>query len=345
MVQSYRCQTPANEDQRPRAVVTGGAGFLGSHLCERLIAEGVRVVCVDNLITGRLENIAHLVHHKDFSFVQHDVSQPIEIVGSVGYILHFASPASPKDYDKLPIQTLKAGGLGTYNMLGLAKAKRSVFLLASSSEVYGDPEVNPQPETYWGHVNPVGPRSSYDEAKRFSEAMATAYRREHGIDVRIARIFNCYGPRMRIDDGRVVPTFIAQALKNKPLTIYGDGAQTRSLCYVDDLIEGLFRFLMTTPEAINSTCDGIVNLGRPQEMSILQFAHKVLEATASDSGTVLRPLPEDDPKLRSPDIGRATHLLDWAPHISLDEGLKATISDIGQRLERLDCKKRQDHKE
>ena len=308
---------------------------MGSHLCERLIAEGLQVVCVDNLVTGNLENVAHLVDHKDFSFVRHDVSRPIEIAGSVDYVLHFASPASPKDYDRLPIQTLKVGGLGTYNMLGLAKAKGSVFLLASSSEVYGDPEVNPQPETYWGHVNPVGPRSVYDEAKRFAEAMAMAYHREHGIDARIARIFNCYGPRMRIDDGRVVPTFIVQALRSEPLTVYGDGIQTRSLCYVDDLIEGLFRFLMTTPEALNSTSDRIVNLGSPQEMTILQLAQKVVEVTASGSGTVFRVLPHDDPKVRSPDIGRATHLLDWAPRVSLDEGLRTTISDIGQQLERV----------
>ena len=308
---------------RKRAVVTGGAGFLGSHLCERLLAEGREVVCVDNLVTGRTDNIAHLLERDDFQFVRHDVSRPFEIDGRVDDVLHFASPASPIDYLELPIQTLKVGSLGTHNTLGLAKAKRARYLLASTSEVYGDPEVHPQKESYWGHVNPVGPRGVYDEAKRFAEAMAMAYHRAHGLEVRIVRIFNTYGPRMRLRDGRVVPAFVQQALTGEPLTVFGEGQQTRSFCYVDDLIEGIWRLLQS------DLCEPC-NIGNPHEMTILEFAETIKAAVGSDSPIVFKPLPVDDPRQRRPDITLARTRLGWEPKVPLAEGLKSTIAYFRQ---------------
>ncbi len=301
-----------------RSLVTGGAGFLGSHLCDFLLAEGHEVLCLDNLLTGRVGNVEHLMAQKRFAFLQHDVTKPIEIEGSLNYVLDFASPASPKDYLMHPIHTLKVGALGTYHALGLAKAKRARFLLASSSEVYGDPEVNPQPESYWGHVNPVGPRSVYDEAKRYAEAITTAYHHVHHLEVRIARIFNTYGPRMRLDDGRALPNFMAQALRDEPLTIYGDGSQTRSFCYVSDMVEGLYRLLLSGE-------NGPVNLGNPDEVTILQLAREIIEVTGSRSKIVYQPLPEDDPKVRRPDITKAKSRLDWEPGVSRLEGLKRTL--------------------
>ena len=301
-----------------RAVITGGAGFLGSHLCERLLAEGLEVVCVDNLLTGREENIAHLESRGDFRFVRHDVSRPFEIDGAVDYVLNFASPASPIDYLELPIQTLKVGSLGTHNSLGLAKAKKARYLLASTSEVYGDPKEHPQKESYWGNVNPVGPRGVYDEAKRFAEAITMAYHRFHQVDSRIVRIFNTYGSRMRLTDGRAIPTFIRQALRGEPLTMYGDGSQTRSFTYVSDLIEGIWR-LMQAP--VNDP----VNIGNPREMTLLELAKHVLRATGSRSEIVFRPLPTDDPKVRQPDIGKAKRLLGWEPTVELEEGLARTV--------------------
>ena len=300
------------------SVVTGGAGFLGSHLCERLLAEGHRVTCVDNLITGNLENIQQLDDHPDFEFIHHDVTVPFEIESDVHNVLHFASPASPIDYLELPIQTLKVGSLGTHNTLGLAKAKNARYLLASTSEVYGDPLVHPQPESYWGNVNPVGPRGVYDEAKRFAEAMVMAYHRYHGLDTRIARIFNTFGPRMRLKDGRVVPAFMHQSLQGNPLTVFGDGQQTRSFCFVDDLVEGIWRLLNT------DTADP-VNIGNPREMTILQFAEAILQATGSQSEIAFEPLPVDDPKIRQPDITRAREVLGWEPKVSLEEGLRLTV--------------------
>ncbi len=302
----------------PRSLITGGAGFLGSHLCDRLIQEGHAVICMDNLLTGRRNNIEHLMVQKDFTFVQHDVTKPIEIEGPLDYILHFASPASPKDYEKHPIHTLKVGALGTYHALGLAKAKGAVLLLASSSEVYGDPEVNPQPESYWGCVNPVGPRSVYDEAKRYAEAITMAYHHAHDIGVRIARIFNTYGPRMRLNDGRALPNFITQALNGESLTVYGGGSQTRSFCYVSDMVEGIYRLL-------HSGENEPVNLGNPDEVTILQMAREIIEVTGSQSDIVFQSLPQDDPKVRRPNIGRANHLLGWEPRVSRPEGLKHTI--------------------
>ena len=310
-----------------RAVVTGGAGFLGSHLCERLLAEGHRVTAVDNLLTGSRDNLAHLIGRPEFSFVEHDVTRPFEIEGEVDYVLHFASPASPIDYLELPIQTLKVGSLGTHNALGLAKAKRARFLLASTSEVYGDPLIHPQPETYWGNVNPIGPRGVYDEAKRFAEAMAMAYHRVHGLEVRIVRIFNTYGPRMRLRDGRVVPNFMSQALLGKPLTVYGDGGQTRSFCYVSDLIDGIYRLLLSNAETP-------VNVGNPHEMTILQFAERIKALTQSSSPIVFEALPEDDPKTRQPDITLARTLLGWEPKVGLDEGLERTVAYFRQALDR-----------
>ena len=305
------------------SLVTGGAGFLGSHLCERLLAEGHRVVCVDNLITGKLDNIQHLTDKGEFDFLQHDVTKPFEIESEIHNVLHFASPASPIDYLELPIQTLKVGSLGTHNTLGLAKTKQARYLLASTSEVYGDPLVHPQPESYWGNVNPVGPRGVYDEAKRFAEAMVMAYHRYHGLDTRIVRIFNTYGPRMRPKDGRVVPAFIQQALLNESLTVFGDGAQTRSFCYVDDLIEGIWRLL-------NSEVSDPVNVGNPKEMTILEFAQRIIEITDSRSEISFQPLPVDDPKIRQPDIARAKACLGWEPQVPLDEGLRQTIDYFGQ---------------
>jgi dTDP-glucose 4,6-dehydratase len=313
-------------------MVTGGAGFLGSHLCDRLLAGGHDVICLDNLITGRRENFQHLLANPHFRFVLHDVTRPIDLpallasasgesrfpVRSLNYLLHFASPASPKDYARHPIHTLKVGALGTYHALGLAKAHGSVFLLASTSEIYGDPEVSPQPEKYWGHVNPIGPRSVYDEAKRFAEAISMAYRREHGVKVRIVRIFNTYGERMRLEDGRALPNFMVQALQGQPLTIYGKGSQTRSLCYVSDLVEGLYRLLVS-----NET--GPINLGNPEEVSIRQLAEAIIRATGSKSSLVFEPLPEDDPQRRQPDITNAREKLGWEPRVSLEQGLAKTL--------------------
>jgi dTDP-glucose 4,6-dehydratase len=307
------------------SVVTGGAGFLGSHLCDRLLAEGHRVVCVDNLVTGKRANLAHLLGRDDFRFIEHDVSRPLYLDEPVHNVLHFASPASPIDYLELPIQTLKVGSLGTHNMLGLAKEKGARFLLASTSEVYGDPLVHPQPEDYWGNVNPVGPRGVYDEAKRFAEAMTMAYHRVHGLEVRIVRIFNTFGPRMRPRDGRVVPAFIQQALQGEPLSIFGDGGQTRSFCYVSDLIEGIWRLL-------RSDVRQPVNVGNPREMTIREFAEAILRLTGSSSALSFHPLPEDDPKVRQPDISRARSVLGWEPRVSLEDGLAATIEYFRELL-------------
>jgi dTDP-glucose 4,6-dehydratase len=308
-----------------RAVITGGAGFLGSHLCERLLAEGLEVTCVDNLLTGSEKNIAHLFGRPDFTFRNHDVTRSFEIEGPVDFILHFASPASPIDYLELPIQTLKVGSLGTHNMLGLARAKGARFLLASTSEVYGDPKEHPQKETYWGNVNPVGPRGVYDEAKRFAEAMAMAYHRYHGVEVRIVRIFNTYGPRMRLRDGRVVPAFIQQALKGEPMTVFGEGKQTRSFCFVDDLVEGLWRLL-------KSAVREPVNIGNPHEMTILEFAQIIRKATNSSSEIAYKPLPVDDPQTRQPDITLARTLLGWEPKVTLAEGLARSIGYFQQAM-------------
>ncbi len=304
---------------RQRALVTGGAGFLGSHLCERLLAEGWEVVCMDNLITGSLANIEHLFGHEGFVFVKHDVTNFIHVPGRLDAILHFASPASPIDYLQLPIQTLKVGSLGTHKALGLAKSKGARFLLASTSEVYGDPLIHPQHESYWGNVNPVGPRGVYDEAKRFAEALTMAYHRFHGVDTRIVRIFNTYGPRMRAGDGRVVPTFITQALRGEPLTVFGDGSQTRSFCFVEDEVEGIWRLL-------NSDHTDPMNIGNPAEMTVLEFAREILRLTGTRSEIVFKPLPEDDPKVRQPDISLARKVLGWEPRIPLEEGLRRTIA-------------------
>jgi len=308
-----------------RTLFTGGAGFLGSHICDRLIAEGHFVICMDNLITGNMDNIAHLFGNDNFKFIKHDVTEYIYVEGELDFILHFASPASPIDYLKLPIQTLKVGSLGTHKALGLAKAKKATFLLASTSECYGDPLAHPQSEDYWGNVNPVGPRGVYDEAKRFAEAITMAYHRYHGVETRIARIFNTYGPKMRLDDGRALPAFICQALRREELTVFGDGLQTRSFCYVSDLIEGIYRLLMS---------DEIlpVNLGNPSEITILDFAEKILELTGSKSKITFKTLPEDDPKIRQPEISKAKKLLNWEPKISLDEGLKITLEYFKERV-------------
>ena len=312
-----------------RSLVTGGAGFLGSHLCDRLLAEGHEVLCLDTLLTGRLENIAPSMNHRRFTFIQHDVTKPIEITGSLDYILHFASPASPTDYGKYPIHTLKVGALGTYHALGLAKAKGATLLLASSSEVYGDPDVNPQPESYWGRVNPVGPRSVYDEAKRYAEAISMAYHHAHHLEVRIARIFNTYGPRMRLNDGRALPNFMAQALAGEPLTVYGDGSHTRSFCYVSDMVEGVYRLLTyqpNKPNELNQPNEPLIfNLGNPDEVTILQLAREVIEVTGSRSEIVFQPLPYDDPKVRRPEIRKAKEHLGWEPRISRVEGLQRTV--------------------
>jgi len=308
----------------PRTLVTGAAGFLGSHLCERLLDEGHSVVGMDNLITGDIRNVEPLVG-REFVFVKHDVTNYIHLDGPLDFIFHFASPASPIDYLKLPIQTLKVGSLGTHNALGLAKAKRARFLIASTSEVYGDPLVHPQREDYWGNVNPVGPRGVYDEAKRFAEAMTMAYHRYHGVETRIVRIFNTYGPRMRIEDGRAIPAFLSQALRNEDVTVFGDGRQTRSLCFVSDLIEGIYRLMLSdTAEP--------VNVGNPHEMTIQALAEKIVALTGSKSRIVTRPLPVDDPKVRQPDITRARTLLGWEPRVSLDEGLVSTLAYFRQRL-------------
>ncbi len=300
-----------------RVLVTGGAGFLGSHLCDRLLKEGHDVIAMDNLITGDVANIAH-IRNERFTFIKHDVTNYIYIAGDLDAILHFASPASPVDYLELPIQTLKVGSLGTHKALGLAKAKGARFLIASTSEVYGDPLIHPQNESYWGNVNPVGPRGVYDEAKRFAEAITMAYHRFHGVNTKIVRIFNTYGPRMRIDDGRVVPSFIAQALNSEPLTIFGDGLQTRSFCFVDDLVEGIYRLLM-------SDCHNPVNIGNPKEMTILDFAKTISKLMGTPENIIFKDLPVDDPKVRQPDISRALEKLNWSPQIDLEEGLQKTI--------------------
>lgn len=308
-----------------RVLITGAAGFLGSHLVDRFIAEGYDVVGMDNFVTGSPDNIAHLLGNPKFSFAEHDVTTFMYVAGPLDGVLHFASPASPIDYLELPIQTLKVGSLGTHTALGLAKSKAARFLLASTSEVYGDPQVHPQPEGYWGHVNPVGPRGVYDEAKRFAEAMTMAYHRTHGVDTRIARIFNTYGPRMRARDGRVVSNFIVQALKGEPLTIYGDGSQTRSFCFASDLVEGILRLFE------HGDADP-VNVGNPSEFTVRELAELILELTGSASSLVERPLPTDDPKVRRPDISRAQTLLDWTPQISLKDGLTKTIAYFRTQL-------------
>ncbi len=303
------------------AVVSGGAGFLGSHLCDYLLEKGHRVICVDNLDTGSLQNIEHLHNSDEFLFVNHDVTAPFFIDEGIDFVFHLASPASPIDYLRLPLHTLKVGSYGTHNMLGLAKFKRSRFLIASTSEVYGDPQVHPQPETYWGHVNPIGPRGVYDEAKRYAEALTMAYHRQQGVDTCIARIFNTYGPRMRPHDGRAIPTFIRQALENKPLTVFGDGSQTRSFCYVDDLIRGLYA-LATSGEHLP------VNIGNPTEMTLLELAEAVVRVTGSKSEIVFEALPVDDPQVRQPDITRARQVLGWEPEVELDEGLKRLLASM-----------------
>jgi dTDP-glucose 4,6-dehydratase len=309
-----------------RYLITGGAGFIGSHLCESFLSQGHDVICMDNYSTGAQQNIAGFASNRRFTFMDHNVSRYIEVHQPLDFVLHFASPASPVDYLELPIPTLKVGSLGTHNALGLAKAKSAVFLLASTSEVYGDPLVRPQHEEYWGNVNPVGPRGVYDEAKRFAEAMTMAYHRYHGLDTRIVRIFNTYGPRMRMQDGRVVPNFILQALKGEPLTVYGEGGQTRSFQYVDDLVAGIGRLLESGEHFP-------VNIGNPHEMTVLQFAKKILELTASKSEIAYRPLPQDDPQVRQPDITKARTLLKWEPKVDLVEGLKKTIDYFRARLE------------
>lgn len=303
---------------KPVAVVTGGAGFLGSHLCDRLLNENFNVICIDNLLTGNIENISHLFGNENFKFVKHDVTNYIFVPNNIDYILHFASPASPIDYLKFPIQTLKVGSLGTHKALGLAKEKKARFLLASTSEVYGDPTIHPQSEEYWGNVNPIGPRGVYDEAKRFAEAITMAYNRYHGVETRIVRIFNTFGPRMRLDDGRALPAFVGQALRNEDISVFGDGSQTRSFCYVSDLVDGIFKLLMSnevTP----------VNIGNPEELSIRDFAKEVIELVGSKSKLSFHDLPEDDPKVRQPDISKAKKILGWEPKVSRQEGLKITI--------------------
>ena len=310
---------------KKRALVTGGAGFLGSHLCERLLSEGYHVVCMDNLRTGSLENVAHLEGEAHFEYIDHDVTSHINVAGELDEIYHFASPASPKDFSRIPIPILKAGALGTYNSLGLALAKGARLMLASSSEVYGDPLVHPQTENYWGNVNPVGMRGVYDEAKRYAEAITMAYHRHHKVDTRIVRIFNTYGPRMRVDDGRMVPNFIKQALLGWPLTVYGEGTQSRSVQYVDDLIEGVLRLM-------GSAEDRPVNIGNPVEYSVRQVAEIILEISGSRSGIVYEPLPEDDPKQRRPDITRARETLGWEPRVPAEEGLKLTFEWFAQSL-------------
>ena len=302
-----------------RILITGAAGFLGSHLSDRFIKEGYEVIAMDNLITGDMDNIAHLLPLEHFSFHHHDVSNYVHVVGDLDYILHFASPASPIDYLKMPIQTLKVGSLGTHNLLGLAKAKGARILIASTSEVYGDPLVNPQPEEYWGNVNPIGPRGVYDEAKRFQEAMTMAYHTYHSVEIRIARIFNTYGPRMRVNDGRALPTFFSQAIESKDITVFGDGSQTRAFCYVDDLVEGIYRLLF-------SDYSSPVNLGNPDEITIIEFANEILKLTNSGQKIIFKSLPEDDPLKRQPDITLAKKLLNWSTKISRKEGMKMTFN-------------------
>lgn len=308
----------------PRVVITGAAGFIGSHLAEALLDRGYSVIGIDNLLTGDTANISHLAN-RDFSFIKHDVTNYIYIEGPVDYVLHWASPASPIDYLELPIPTLKVGALGTHKALGLAKAKGARFVIASTSEVYGDPLEHPQRETYWGNVNPIGPRGVYDEAKRFAEAMTVAYHRYHGVDTKIVRIFNTYGPRMRVNDGRAVPAFISQALRNEEVTVFGDGSQTRSFCYISDLVDGIIRLML-------SETNDPVNIGNPHEMSIKEIAETIIRMTGSSSRLVTRPLPTDDPKVRKPDITRARTILSWEPKVSLEEGLTSTIAYFRQKL-------------
>lgn len=308
-----------------RILITGGAGFLGSHLCDRFIREGYHVIAMDNLITGNLRNIEHLFKHPNFEYHHHDVSKFVFVPGELHYILHFASPASPIDYLKMPIQTLKVGSLGTHNLLGLAKQKNARMLIASTSEVYGDPLVHPQNEEYWGHVNPIGPRGVYDEAKRFQEAITMAYHNFHGLETRIVRIFNTYGPRMRLDDGRALPAFMSQALKGEDITVFGDGSQTRSFCYVDDLIEGIYRLLLSDYHLP-------VNVGNPNEISLKQFAEEIQQLTGTKSQIIYQPLPQDDPKQRQPDITRAKEILQWEPRVDRAEGLKLTLDYFKKEL-------------
>lgn len=312
-------------ENKKRVLITGGAGFLGSHLCDRFLKEGYHVIAMDNLLTGSMDNIEHLFPNKDFEFYHHDVSKYVHVPGELHYILHFASPASPIDYLKMPIQTLKVGSLGTHNLLGLAKAKRARILVASTSEVYGDPLVHPQTEEYWGNVNPVGPRGVYDEAKRFQEAIAMAYHTFHGLETRIIRIFNTYGPRMRLDDGRVLPAFISQALRGEDLTCFGDGTQTRSFCYVDDLVEGIYRLLL-------SDYPYPVNIGNPDEITIKEFGEEIIRLTGASQKIIFKPLPTDDPKQRRPDITKAREILGWSPKYSRAEGLKPTLEYFKKKV-------------
>ncbi len=308
-----------------RVLITGGAGFLGSHLCDRYLDEGYKVICMDNLLTGSAENISHLMGNEDFEFIKHDVTNFIHVQGELDLILHFASPASPVDYLEMPIQTLKVGSLGTHKALGLAKEKGARFLLASTSEVYGDPLTHPQKENYWGNVNPIGHRGVYDEAKRFAEAMTMAYHRYHGIDTRIVRIFNTYGSRMRLHDGRALPTFMRQALNDKPLTVYGDGSQTRSFMYVDDLVEGVWR--LSQSEYVEP-----INIGNPEEITILEFAKEIIEITGSDSDIIFEELPKDDPQIRQPDINKAKEILDWEPTYDRTEGLSLALEYFRKKV-------------
>jgi len=308
-----------------KVLITGGAGFIGSHLCRLLIEKGHHIICVDNLITGHLDNISHLMQDPNFRFIQQDVTKYIDIDEDIDYVLHFASPASPIDYLRFPIQTLKVGSLGTHNALGLAKAKGTKFMLASTSEVYGDPLVNPQPESYWGNVNPIGPRGVYDESKRFAEAITLAYHRTHKMDTKIARIFNTYGPLMRVDDGRAIPNFITQASRGEPLTVYGEGTQTRSFCYIDDLVDGIYKLML-------SDLNEPVNLGSQDEITILELAKRIVRLSGSKSEIAFKPLPTDDPKVRRPDISKAKKELNWQPKVGLEEGLKKTIEWFRQVL-------------
>ena len=308
-----------------RTLITGGAGFLGSHLCDRFIHEGHDVICMDNLLTGNMDNIAHLMGHERFRFIHHDVTEYIYVEGPLDYIMHFASPASPIDYLELPIQTLKVGALGTHKALGLAKNKGARLLLASTSEVYGDPLIHPQPESYYGNVSTIGPRGVYDEAKRFAESLTMAYQRYHGVETRIVRIFNTYGPRMRLNDGRVVPAFLGQALEGKPLSVFGDGSQTRSFCYVSDLVEGIYRLLLSAePEP--------VNIGNPREMTIMQFAEHVQKLAGTSLPIEQKPLPQDDPKVRQPDITKARKILKWEPQVPFEEGIVKTMDFFKKKL-------------
>lgn len=308
-----------------RVLITGAAGFLGSHLCDRFLKEGFHVIGMDNFLTGSKDNIEHLFPNEHFEFYHHDVTKFVHVPGELDYILHFASPASPIDYLQMPIQTLKVGSLGPYNLLGLARVKNARFMIASTSEVYGDPNIHPQPETYWGNVNPVGPRGVYDEAKRFQEAITMGYHTYHGVDTGIVRIFNTYGPRMRLDDGRALPAFMGQALRGEDITVFGDGSQTRSFCYVDDLVDGIFRLTM-------SDYHDPVNIGNPQEITIKEFAEEIVSLTDTDSKIIYKPLPKDDPKQRRPDITRAKEVLDWKPKVSRSEGLKITLDYFKEKV-------------